>query len=136
MRRWLCCCALFLMMTVCLAVRPALAYTDSGTCGENVQWALNDDGVLTISGIGPMTDFQISTAPWYAYFIRDNIHQIVIEEGVTTVGTYAFMSLWQVTDVYLPSTLTEETLSPPARPLPSSPSAEVSYSSFVSGLLS
>ena len=107
MKRWLCCSALFLVMVIGFSARSALAYTDSGTCGENVQWALNDDGVLTISGIGPMTDFQIATAPWHAYFIRDNIQQIVIEEGVTTVGTYAFMSLWQVTDVYLPSTLTE-----------------------------
>ena len=30
----------------------------SGTCGENLKWAFNGTTkILTISGIGPMTDF-------------------------------------------------------------------------------
>ena len=99
--------ALVLALSFSYNAQHALAYTGSGSCGAKARWALNDDGILTISGTGPMTDYQISTAPWYAYFIRDNIKQIVIEEGITTVGTYAFMSLWNVTDVYLPSTLKE-----------------------------
>ena len=99
--------ALVIALSFSYNAQHALAYTGSGSCGAKARWALNDDGILTISGTGPMTDYQISTAPWYAYFIRDNIKQIVIEEGITTVGTYAFMSLWNVTDVYLPSTLKE-----------------------------
>ncbi len=96
-----------LVFAVGYSIHPAVAYTDSGTCGPNVQWVLNDDGILTISGTGPMTDFQISTAPWYKYFIRDNVKRLVIEEGVTTVGTHAFEGLWYMTDVQLPSTIME-----------------------------
>ena len=29
----------------------------SGQCGDNVYWNLSDDGVLTISGTGPMWDY-------------------------------------------------------------------------------
>lgn len=28
----------------------------SGQCGDNLTWTLSDDGVLTISGTGPMAD--------------------------------------------------------------------------------
>ena len=41
----------------------------SGDCGEELQWVL-EEGVLTISGNGPMEDFE-EQAPWYEY--RDSI---------------------------------------------------------------
>ena len=42
------------------------AFADnSGTCGDNLVWALDDTGKLTISGSGPMTDYSTaSPAPW------------------------------------------------------------------------
>ena len=58
----------------------------SGTCGENVTWTLSDDGVLTISGSGPMTDFY--TAPWYYY--RNSIKTVVIKDNVTSIVNLAF----------------------------------------------
>ena len=30
---------------------------ESGTCGENLTWVLDDEGTLTISGTGEMEDF-------------------------------------------------------------------------------
>ena len=57
----------------------------SGTCGPNLKWHLTDDGVLTISGKGEMYDFS-NTAPW-GY---SNIERIIIGDGVTTIGKYAF----------------------------------------------
>ena len=57
----------------------------SGTCGPNLKWYLTDDGVLTISGKGEMYDFS-NTAPW-GY---SNIERIIIGDGVTTIGKYAF----------------------------------------------
>ena len=36
----------------------------SGSCGEDVTWKLDDKGVLTISGSGPMYDFEEDGAPW------------------------------------------------------------------------
>ena len=39
-----------------------------GTCGEGLQWDLEEDGTLVISGTGDMTDYTDGTeAPWYKY---------------------------------------------------------------------
>lgn len=60
----------------------------SGECGENLTWTL-EDGVLTISGKGDMTNYNsISDAPWYEN--RTSITKVVIEEGVTSIGDRAF----------------------------------------------
>lgn len=57
-------------------------------CGDNLEWSLSSDGVLTISGTGKMYAFTNTTMPWYAY--RKIINKIIIEDGVTTVGDRAF----------------------------------------------
>ena len=67
---------------------------DSGSCGDNLTWVLDEEGVLTISGTGEMYDYQdddynfFRTVPWEAYY--DVIREIIIEEGVTSIGTAAF----------------------------------------------
>lgn len=67
---------------------------NSGTCGDNLTWELDDKGYLTISGKGKMTDFkldywsQIVSSPWYD--VRLNIKAVIFGAGVQTVGEYAF----------------------------------------------
>ena len=61
----------------------------SGTCGEDVNWVLGSDGILTVSGTGSMDDYEkAEDAPWYDY--RDYVLGVVVEEGVQHVGNYAF----------------------------------------------
>lgn len=66
-------------------------YKGSGICGDNLTWKLGYD-TLTISGTGAMTDFDWysghAQTPWYDLAI--NILHVVVEDGVTSVGTYAF----------------------------------------------
>jgi hypothetical protein len=50
----------------------------SGTCGDNLTWMLDSEGLLTISGSGEMKSYLIS--PWYDY--RASIKKVVIEKGV------------------------------------------------------
>ena len=69
----------------------------SGGCGRNVTWALSEDGVLTISGNGDMYDYQYGLPDWYE--LRAYITAIVIEDGVTGLGAYAFCYLTNVTEV-------------------------------------
>jgi len=85
---------------------PVLA---QGTCGENLTWVLDSAGTLTISGTGEMTDYYINedkythlNPPWYAYASR--INRIVVEEGVTSIGKYAFSHCQAVT-IDLPDSL-------------------------------
>ena len=48
----------------------AATIVDSGTCGSNLTWTLDSDGLLTISGTGEMASYSYNnhehytTAPW------------------------------------------------------------------------
>lgn len=75
----------------------------SGECGENLTWTLDGNGILTIDGTGDMEDYSISKrAPWEVYY--NNINTIVISEGVTTIGSYAFYSA-DITSIELPDSV-------------------------------
>ena len=84
-------------------ITPAL----SGKCGTNVSYSISDDGVLTIRGTGPMTDYTYSSdnsdCPWHN--VRYALKKIIVEEGVTSIGSYAFSFDIHVTDVTLPGSL-------------------------------
>ena len=104
------------------AVEPLRAGTiqqqsaQSGSCGANLTWELNDSGVLTISGTGPMANYG---GDYYAYEpdkydgahpgwydFSDEISEVRINEGVTSVGGSAFAHCGEIIKVSLPSTLT------------------------------
>lgn len=80
----------------------------SGSCGKNLNWKITLDGTLTISGTGAMSNYASNNMPtWYENI--DLVTSIVIEEGVTTVGNFAFYFTTAnktITSVSLPSTLT------------------------------
>ena len=68
-------------------------------------WVLTDDGVLTFSGNGKMKNYTYkSEMPWYKYF--NMITRIVIEEGVTSIGDYAFYGVPKVESIEIASTVT------------------------------
>ena len=76
----------------------------SGSCGVEVFWTLDEDGILTIGGKGAMYDFAAGEAPWYG--LRSEISSIVIQEGVTAIGDYAFFNCYQmIADLSLPMSL-------------------------------
>ena len=64
----------------------------SGFCGteeSNVNWSLDEEGTLWITGEGAMASWESEAdVPWAQY--RSQIKNIQIEEGVTSVGAYAF----------------------------------------------
>jgi hypothetical protein len=73
----------------------------SGTCGANLTWTIDCDGVLTISGTGAMDD---NIPDWLAY--DDAIQSVVIPEGVTHIGTSAFTYCTNLTSVTIPNSVT------------------------------
>lgn len=74
----------------------------SGSCGSRVTWELDANGTLTISGTGSMTNY--TSSPWKSY--ADRITAIVIESGVTTIGSHAFYELGKVKTATIPNTVT------------------------------
>ena len=78
---------------------------ESGTCGENLTWTLDNDGTLTISGTGRMTEYSYSVnPPWVDY--TEDIIKVVIEDGVTYIGKYAFNDFVAMTDIVIPDSVT------------------------------
>ena len=76
----------------------------SGKCGQNLSWMLYDNGILKFQGSGAMSDYSRhsdseprTTAPWYVN--KDQIVEVIIPEGVTKIGSYAFYgSTYYATD--------------------------------------
>ena len=93
---------LFTLMLAVIASVGAMN-AESGTCGDNVTWDLTD-GVLTISGTGPMASYFNSTAsPWYLQ--RLSIKNVIIQSGVTSIGASAFYNCSNLTTVTIPNTV-------------------------------
>ena len=66
-------------------------------------WTFDCDAkMLVISGTGNMANYTEGTAPWYIH--RTKINTVVIEEGVKTIGNYAFIGCY-VNTLSLPSGL-------------------------------
>ncbi len=96
----------------------------TGTDG-NITYTLNrKTGVLRVSGNGAMNNYAYSssngvngmgsTAPWGdqlknavfdGQYNSDLINTIIVDEGVTSIGNYAFYGFDNVTEVSLPSTV-------------------------------
>jgi|GEM_PF-1377538 len=80
------------------------ALADSGTCGDNVSWTFDSTtGVLTISGSGPMTDYFSYRSPFY---LNSDIKKIIIEDGVMSIGEFAFQQCESLMDVEIPTSVT------------------------------
>ena len=68
-------------------------------------WDL-DDGTLTISGKEEMPDYyDIKRVPWYSE--RDKIVEVIIEDGVTRIGGWAFEGCSNLTSITIPESVTE-----------------------------
>lgn len=78
--------------------------------GEGIRCSITD-GTLFIGGSGPMEDYgTYGECPWYEDIAPGEdgffeVTKIVIEEGITHIGNYAFEDASEVTSVTLPSTL-------------------------------
>lgn len=81
----------------------AISNTYDKPCGDHATYDYEDD-VLTISGTGEMYDYSdIDDSPWSKTIYK----KIVVEEGITRIGTNAFADMDSVTEISLPSTLKE-----------------------------
>lgn len=121
---WLC-----TVLTVLVLLFVPISAAEAGVCGDNATWTYDaDSGTLTVTGTGAMWDMaadffdpierirqmayektlarqpeEAHTVPWGE--VRGDIRSVVIGEGITTVGNYAFQGCGRLTAVTLPSTL-------------------------------
>ena len=90
------------------ATSGSLVLMSSGTCGaegdgSNLTWTLDDEGTLTISGSGAISDYERGKTPWSD--LCGDIKNVIVGGGVTRVGNNAFYDCKEITAVLLPDSL-------------------------------
>ena len=93
---------LLLFVAALFALPMTTLAETSGTCGDNLTWVLDDEGTLTISGTGAMID--IWSAPWDTN-VKD-VKKVLINNGVTSIGAFAFGNHTNLTGIILPEGMT------------------------------
>ena len=86
-----------------LAAEAEDTSVNTGTCGDSATYSLDDAGNLTISGNGAISDYVDGKTP-FANSVP--IKKVIIEEGITHIGNYAFSSCHDIQSIELPESLT------------------------------
>lgn len=91
-----------LLALTLLCMTAGAQIIDSGRCGLNATWQLEDGGRLVIEGTGAIEDYGSGNfqRPWAEH----DVEKLVIKEGITRIGDSAFCD-FDIECVYLPSTL-------------------------------
>ena len=76
----------------------------NGICRTNLTWTLDDEGTLTITGAGAMTNYSYSSVPWYQN--RNSVKKVIIEKGVKSIGNSAFFRCSSLTAIKIPEGVT------------------------------
>ena len=77
---------------------------DRGTLGE-LDWTLDDNGTLTISGTGKMDDLnELYNEEWLIWV--NYIKKVIISDGITSIGQHAFSRCRYMTSVSIPNSVT------------------------------
>ena len=80
-----------------IGIAQTITIVENGTC-DTVNWIFYSDGLLIISGVGDIPDFNKSSEPspntndrpWGKY--RNKVRYLLVQDGVTRIGSRAFQS--------------------------------------------
>ena len=75
----------------------AATIVETGSCGDSATFTLDSDGVLTISGSGEIKD--------WAFYNRNDIKKVVIQENITGIGERTFFACTSLTSITIPDSV-------------------------------
>lgn len=100
---WIC---TLLAVCSCVLMTPTEGLAQeiaSGTCGGYITWVLDNNGTLTFSGAGEMEHFSPYSRPWDGR--PGAITTVIIEEGITSIGNYAFADMEHLVSITIPDSV-------------------------------
>ena len=94
---------------LCLLLCTDLSYR-FGTCGADARWRLGYDGVMTISGTGsvsenPYQQHERDILDLSPIYYESLVKKVVIEEGISEIGSDAFSHYRSMETIELPNSL-------------------------------
>ena len=100
------------VFSIMMLLLPMLANADnSGVCGDGLTFSfVSETNTLTISktgeGTGKMYDYESSfpCLPIWSDYYQSDVHNVIIEDGVTSIGNCAFFACYLLTSVTIPAT--------------------------------
>ena len=78
--------------------RHSVTITAAPMAEQGITWEVND-GLLTISGNGAVPDYAQGEAPW----MEEEVFSIIIEDGITALGSNAFRGMKKLQEVTIGS---------------------------------
>ena len=76
-----------------------------GSFGNGLRYTLYQDGELQISGSGSVPSYRSTRAPWHDY--SSMITSLVINNGITGIGSYAFSDCYLLETAVIPGSVSE-----------------------------
>lgn len=92
-----------------LSTQSYAAEEITGKCGDNLTYTIDSSGTkLTISGTGDMYNYEDyrnsdNVPPWSEY--NGNITSLTLNDGITSIGDYAFRGTGIKTDIVIPDSV-------------------------------
>lgn len=95
---------ILIMLLSSLVVYAAEQEQYYGKAGETVIWGYNTSTkILSLTGKGEMYDWAENKVPWDRF--KKDITVVNIGEGITTIGSHAFLGFKSIEEISLPRTL-------------------------------